>query len=233
MNAACAIATPLPARASGPPAEGALRAFLRVAAALYWTSMASHQATVPAVDPADLRDVELSRSGDGDAFARLIHRHQDAVSRQMWRFTRDPRAHAELVQDVFVAAFTSLRTYRGDAPFLHWLRKIALRTGLAHWRDRERVARHAQIDDSLAARLRDDPSGHSPAEAAELVHRALSALPPRDRLVVTLLHVEERSVAEVAELTGWSQTLVKVQAWRARRKLRKLLEHTRDPQSAP
>jgi RNA polymerase sigma-70 factor (ECF subfamily) len=52
----------------------------------------------------------------------------------------------------------------------------------------------------------------------------LEKLSPRDRLVITLLHLEERSVAEAAEHTGWSQTMVKVQAFRARARLKKLLQ---------
>jgi RNA polymerase sigma-70 factor (ECF subfamily) len=59
--------------------------------------------------------------------------------------------------------------------------------------------------------------------AAEAVHETLAQLRPRDRLVLTLMYLEEHSVAEVADLTGWSETMVKVQAWRAKRKLRKLL----------
>jgi RNA polymerase sigma-70 factor (ECF subfamily) len=62
---------------------------------------------------------------------------------------------------------------------------------------------------------------------ADDVAAALEQLPPRDRLVLTLLYLESRSVAEAADLAGWSQTMVKVQAYRARGKLRKLLE-TRD-----
>jgi RNA polymerase sigma-70 factor (ECF subfamily) len=225
MNASRAIVLAPTAR---PPAGGAREAFFRAVRALYWSLMRTgEEQAVPAAE-ADRRDVEFARGGDGDAFARLIARHEEAVARQMWRFTRDPRAHAELVQDVFVAAFTSLRGYRGEGPFLHWLRKIAVRAGMAHWRERGRAGRAAPLAEDLPARFAEEPAGHSAAEAAELVHKALGALPPRDRLVVTLMHIEERSVAETAELTGWSETLVKVQAWRARRKLRKLLEGVRD-----
>lgn len=228
MSTGAAIALTSPLRGSETPRGDALGAFFGAAHALYWAFMQPAEENDAVAAKADLLDAGLSREGDGEAFARLVRRHQAGVARQMWRFTRDPRAHAELVQDVFVAAFTSLRGYRGDGPFAHWLRKIAVRTGLAHWKARERAGRMAPLTENLPARFEGDPSGHSPAEAAELVHRALAALPPRDRLVITLMHVEERSVAETAELTGWSQTLVKVQAWRARRKLRKLLEGARD-----
>jgi RNA polymerase sigma-70 factor (ECF subfamily) len=58
------------------------------------------------------------------------------------------------------------------------------------------------------------------------VHRLVERLPPRDRAVIVLLHLEERSVAETAELLGWSRAMVKVQAWRARGRLRRMLAGT-------
>jgi RNA polymerase sigma-70 factor (ECF subfamily) len=125
---------------------------------------------------------------------------------------------------VFVNAWLSLGGYRGRGPFLHWLRKIALRTGLAHWRQAERNKAAQPLADATMRRLESAPEAASAAEAAELAHHLLAQLPPRDRLVLTLLHLDERSVAEAAELLGWSETLVKVQAWRARRKLKKLVE---------
>ena len=172
----------------------------------------------------DRRDARLAQDGDGEAYARLVRRHQDAVARQMWRFTRDPAAHAELVEEVFVSAYTSLRGYRGEGPFEHWLRKIALRAGLAWWRTRRKREKVQPLDETFAARLAEEPTGYSATEAGELVHRALALLSPRDRLVLTLMHLEERSVAEVARDTGWSMTMVKVQAWRARARLKKALE---------
>jgi RNA polymerase sigma-70 factor (ECF subfamily) len=62
------------------------------------------------------------------------------------------------------------------------------------------------------------------SEAAQLVHLLLEKLPPRDRLVLTLLYLQGNSVEEAAQLAGWSRTMVKVQAFRARGKLKKLME---------
>lgn len=66
----------------------------------------------------------------------------------------------------------------------------------------------------------------SPRQAAELVHMLLSKLPHRDRLVLTLRYLEQCSVEETARRTGWSISLVKVQTYRAKQKLKKLLENT-------
>ena len=131
---------------------------------------------------------------------------------------------AELVQDVFVEAYLSLGSFRGKAPFLHWLRRIATRVGYRHWkrrkRERERFA-DASRQHLGALVVCEDPT---PAEAAEHVHKLLEQLPAKDRLVLSLQYFEECDTSEIAERTGWSRTLVKVRAHRARRKLRNLLE---------
>jgi len=171
-------------------------------------------------DAADVRD---ALAGDGAAFARIVRRQQGAVAARMWRFTRDRLQHEELVQDVFVEVWRSLRSYRGTGALAHWIGRIAVRVGYRFWRESDRRRKVKPLGDVEIAALGGDPSDRSAAEAAELVHETLAHLSPRDRLVVTLLHLEERSVKEVADLTGWSRSMVKVQAWRARKKLEKLL----------
>ncbi|MEZ6045932.1 MAG: sigma-70 family RNA polymerase sigma factor [Planctomycetaceae bacterium] len=64
----------------------------------------------------------------------------------------------------------------------------------------------------------------SAEEAGNLLHAMLEQLPPRDRMILTLIYWEEHTVEEAAEVTGWSQSLVKVQAFRARKKLKQLLQ---------
>lgn len=175
----------------------------------------------------DLEDVRRSRSGDGDAYRRLVERHQQHISQISWRFSRDPRVHEELVQDVFVEAYLSLDSFRGKAPFVHWLSRIATRVGYNYWRQ---VARHKQRQsftlqdwDQLRA---ESPEEMQPSQAAVLVHRLLAQLPARDRLVLTLRYLEECDVAETARRIGWTETMVKVQTWRARKKLGKLFKQT-------
>ncbi len=170
-----------------------------------------------------MADVRHCLDGDGEAFRRLVERHQRHISSLMWRFSRDPDIHEDLVQDVFVEAWRSLHSYRAHAPLEHWLSRIATRVGYRYWRRREREKHVTKVplDDCPELRAREELQ---PSEAGELLHRLLLELPPRDRLVMTLRYLEEHSVRRTAELTGWSQTMVKVQAWRARRKLRRLFE---------
>lgn len=172
---------------------------------------------------ADLRDIRAALGGDGEAYGRIVRRHQNAIAQRMWRFTRDRGELEELVQEVFVQAYMGLKGFRGTAPLEHWLTRIATRVGYRFWKTRRRQAdRTVPLQDWDALASEDGALGA--VEAAELLHELLARLPPRDRLVLTLLYLEELSVAEAAERTGWSSTMVKVQAFRARKKLRALLE---------
>lgn len=178
---------------------------------------------------ADLEDIEKTREGDPDAYQRLVERFQDHVARILWRFTRDRAIHEELVQDVFVEAYLSLNTYRGHAPFDHWLARIATRVGYRFWKEKAKrkeaqtfsLAEWDQVvdDDDAIRNIEAD-------QAADLLHGLLEQLPPRDRLVLMLRYLEGCDVAETARRTGWTKTMVKVQALRARDKLKKLIERS-------
>jgi RNA polymerase sigma-70 factor (ECF subfamily) len=175
----------------------------------------------------DASDVSRARGGDGDAYARIVARHQSVLAKRMRRFARSAADVEELVHETFVQAYLSLHTYSERAPFEHWLASIATRVGYAYWKRRDRAKKIEHIEDAPETAAKEN--AESPEEAAAVLHRVLEKLSARDRLVITLLHLEERSVAEAAEHTGWSQTMVKVQAFRARARLKKLLQqHAED-----
>jgi len=170
-------------------------------------------------------DIQASLQGDGDAYARLVRRYQGEIGAYMWRFTRQQREWEELVHDVFVEAYLSLGGYAGRAPLAHWLRRIATRVGYRWWKRRSRLRAEAPLPLADWDRAVDSgPSECAARDAGELVHAVLARMSSRDRLVLTLLYLEGCSVAQAAELAGWSQTMVKVQAHRARKRLQKLLE---------
>lgn len=172
----------------------------------------------------DWTDIAATLDGDGQAYARIVRRYQDQITAQMWRLSRQRNDCEQLVHEVFVEAYVSLRQFKGRAPFLHWLRKIATRVGYRYWKQQARARRQAAVPLQDWHRSVPAVEAGEAEEAAALVHGMLDKLPPRDRLVLTLIYLEECSVAEAAELSGWSQTMVKVQAHRARKKLKKLLE---------
>lgn len=193
-----------------------------------------HAVTEPLLSPAksraiavpmtaDLEDIRQSRNGNSDAYRRLIERYQRQIGQILWRFSRDRLIHEELLQDVFVEAYLSLDRYHGKAPFVHWLSRIATRVGYGYWKQVARQKKREHFSLKEWDRLPDDSAEKmDPSQAAELVYKLLGQLPPRDRLVLTLRYLEECDVAETAQRTGWTKSMVKVQTWRARKKLEKL-----------
>ncbi len=177
------------------------------------------------IDQQDRAEINLVLQGDGDTFARLIARHQNFVANRMWKFTNNAGDHEELVHNVFVEAFYNLSKYRFEGSFAAWLRTIATRQGYRYWKQRDQHRKQKPLSqnviESLAVLENEADSQHA---AAETLRTLLEQLPPRDRLVLTLLYWEHCSIEQAAELAGWSVTMTKVQAYRARKKLKRLIE---------
>jgi RNA polymerase sigma-70 factor, ECF subfamily len=188
----------------------------------FWRNWAHSKVMNPA-DKTDIRDIQATLAGDGEAYARLVQRYQTDISARMWRFSRDRRELEELVHDVFVEAYVSLKGFKAKAPFSHWLNRIATRVGYRLWKAQKRkTEREAPLQD-WDQLLDDRQDPWAPKEAAELLHNLLSRLRPRDRLVLTLMYLEELSINEIAEQTEWTKTMVKVQVHRARKRLKALM----------
>ena len=171
-------------------------------------------------------DIRHAQNGNRDAFRRVIECHQSHVSKLLWRFTRDKNTHEDLVQECFVQTYLSLHTYKARAPFEHWISRIATRVGYRYWKQCKRNTHISLTDNDWEHISGEQADPTDPPQAAELVHTLLAKLPPRDRLVLTLRYLEQCSVKETAQRTGWTLALVKVQTHRAIQKLRKLLEHS-------
>jgi len=138
----------------------------------------------------------------------------------------------DLVQEVFLKLFTRLAQYRPrpGTPFEHWVSRVTVHTCLDRLRAERRrpELRWGDLTEATSDWLRymagasDIPPHTAPAAARETVTLLLRQLCPADRLVLSLLDLDERSVREVSQITGWSKTGVKVRAFRARARLRKL-----------
>ena len=141
-------------------------------------------------------------------------------------------AEEDLAQDVFLKMFTRLDQYKGAVPFPHWVSRIAVTTCIDQLRAQKRrpefrwadlSENEADLLDAVTTNDNDVEAGDALA-ARELVHKLLNQLKPDDRMVIQLLDLEQKTIVEISGLTGWSQSLVKVRAFRARRKLQKLFQ---------
>lgn len=182
---------------------------------------------------ADLDDLAWAArvmEGDEDAARVLVERLYPTVIRCV-RY-RLPRRTSEedLVQAIYARIFAHLHQFSGMVPLEHWVSRIAVNTCL-NFLKHEKVRPELRMSDlreeeeavvSQMMSTTDDVAAGSGHAARELLEKLLARLRPDERLVVTLLHLEERTAKEIADLTGWSVSLVKVKAFRTRHKLRKL-----------
>ena len=170
----------------------------------------------------DVRLVRRIRDGDRGAFEELVGRVYPRVARIAGRFFRQADAVDDIVQEVFVKAFVALGSWEARVPLEHWLTRIAVNACYDELRRRKRTTGHDGR--APAAELSDDPHVWEREETRLWAAQVLAQLPAAERLVLTLTVLEDLSVADVAELTGWSKVNVKVRAFRARRRLKKLLD---------
>ena len=131
---------------------------------------------------------------------------------------------------MFLKVFSKLHQFSGLVPLEHWVSRIAINTCLNQLqhesvRPELRMSDLSEQEQAVAQRLilaEDELPPDQSHAARELLERLMAHLDAGQRLVITLLHIEERSVEHVSRMTGWSASLVKVKAFRARRKMRKI-----------
>ncbi|HYS77662.1 MAG TPA: sigma-70 family RNA polymerase sigma factor [Candidatus Dormibacteraeota bacterium] len=170
-------------------------------------------------------------AGEAAAFDPLVGRWKNRLYRLALRFFRRPEDAEEIVQEVFMKVYRMAASYRSDAPFEHWLLRIATNTCVDRLRERRRRREDVLADitpDSgvwLDAALAGASQEARQAEAARvLASDLLDSLAPKDRMVLVLMDLEGLSAREVATAVGSTRAAVKVRALRARRSLRRLAE---------
>jgi RNA polymerase sigma-70 factor (ECF subfamily) len=183
----------------------------------------------------DLQLARRAREGDESAFEEIVRRYSPRVFRFASKFFRQRSLVEEAAQEVFLKAFTELDSFAGRGSMEGWLTRITTNTCLNLLRSSKRRPELTAsdltegetdwLDKNLigAARERHESSERS-LVAADLAGRVLETLTPDDQLVLTLIDGEDATVKDVVKMTGWSESKVKVQAFRARRRMRAAVE---------
>src|SRR5438552_9168880 len=184
-------------------------------------------------EPTDDVLVAAVRSGDEAAFALLFERHRRSVTRLAYRFFYRREQVEDIVQESFAGAYFALGSYRGgqERSFIAWLSRITVRTCYDALRRSKRIENamsdlNEEEESLLADKLRVGGHGsdiENVAISRDLASKLLQRLEPEDRMVLTLLSIADLSIAETAELTGWSAPKVKMRAHRARKALQRVL----------
>jgi RNA polymerase sigma-70 factor (ECF subfamily) len=176
--------------------------------------------------------VAAARQDDETAARELVRRLYPLVAKLVRSHRPRRTAEEDLCQMIFIKVFQKLDQFSGKVPLEHWVSRIAVNTCLNQIQS-EKVRpefRHADLSDEEVAVVHNlaattDELGPDRSFAArDLVERLLTVLKPVERLVIDLLYLQQRSVAEISGLTGWGASLVKVRAFRARKKMKEQLE---------
>ncbi|HEX2269052.1 MAG TPA: sigma-70 family RNA polymerase sigma factor [Pyrinomonadaceae bacterium] len=180
-------------------------------------------------------DLDLARqaqAGDESAFAEIVRRFSPRVFSVASRFFRERSQVEDAAQEVFLKAFTQLGSFEGRGSMEGWLTRIATNTCLNILRGSKRRPEFTVSDLSddesgwLDQQLTDESTSsvENSIVAADLADRLLGTLSPEDQQALLMIDGENASIKEVAEATGWSESKVKVRAFRARRKVRETME---------
>ncbi len=178
--------------------------------------------------------LERVRAGDESANRNLVEILYPTVRANVRNHLRKQADHDDVSQEVFLKIFLKIDQYKGPQPFDHWVSRIAVTT-CYDWLRKHRVRPLVTYSDLSEAEVeiieksrQASTMGTSDTQRelfSGLLDKLISTLNPREQIVIRLLDLEERSVREISEFTGWGASKIKVTAMRARRKL---AEHLQD-----
>lgn len=165
-------------------------------------------------------DALSAQSGDGEAFARLLRRHEKSLDTHLGRFTGNGADLQDLRQETYLEVFRSLRTYRHQGPFVSWLRRIASRVGYRYWsgKAKETRAKAAYLESVDGPEM--TPSVLSWQEGVEGAKALLVCLGHDDRAMLEMRYIQGMTAMEIADVLGWNVNRVRVRLHRAIKRLR-------------
>lgn len=179
--------------------------------------MASRSARAQLAGAAEASVVALAAAGDDLAFEELVRRRQASLRGLLRRFCGNAALADDLAQQVFIQAWTSLRTLRAPGAFGGWLKQIAVNAWLTQQRRQPQEFRVATAGQEASGV---DPN---PSLAIDL-DSLLARLNPNERVAVVLAYAEGLTHPEIAAATGWPLGTTKSHVQRGAARLRDWLE---------
>ena len=175
---------------------------------------------------ADRELVEAVLARRAGAFERLVREHQGLVAHIVFRLVRDRDTVDELGQETFLRVHRRLHQFRQDSSLKAWIGRVAYTIALRHLEKQSAGMWIVEEAERLERERTDEDveSSFSEREAAAMVREAVNSLPPLQRTIVSLYHLEELSIPEIGEITGLPAGTIKSHLFRTRRQLREMLE---------
>ena len=166
---------------------------------------------------------------DDDAARELVRRLYPLVAKLVRAHRPARSAEEDLCQMIFIKIMQKLPQFSGKVPLEHWVSRIAINTCInqiqaekarPELREADLSEEQAAVVQNMAA-TSDELAPDQSFASRDLVEHLMLALRPAERLVIDLLYLQQRSVAEIQKIAGWSSALVKVRAFRARQKMKR------------
>jgi RNA polymerase sigma-70 factor (ECF subfamily) len=176
--------------------------------------------------------VQAALAHDDEAARTLVRRLYPLVAKIVRAHRPARTSEEDLSQMIFIKVFQKLSQFSGKVPLEHWISRIAVNTCLnqieserirPELREADMSEEQRALVENLAA-TSDELAPDKKFASRQLVEHLLAALKPAERLVINMLYLEGRSVEEIRKMTGWTGALIKVRAFRARQKMKQLLE---------
>ena len=179
---------------------------------------------------ADRALVEAVLANAPGAFERLVHEYQGLCWHIIQRMVRHPEDTRELCQETFLRVHRCLHQYRQESALKSWIGQVAYSMAKRHL-ERKRIPLVDVVDDNDGASLLDRVADRFDLEAASAdeqvvghLHAAIESLPPLQRTILTLYHLDEVPIGEIASITGLAEGTIKSHLFRSRAKLRERLQ---------
>ncbi|WP_080905791.1 RNA polymerase sigma factor [Parabacteroides sp. Marseille-P3160] len=171
--------------------------------------------------------IQRIQAGETDCFACLLDKYSRQVYSLVYRIVENREDAEELSQDVFMKAFRSLSSFKGESSFSTWLYKITYNTAVSA--TRKKKTEWLAIDDSAMENVPEESTDSffgqvDEKEQLDYLNKALEQLPPDERGLITLFYMKEKSVEEIVSITGLSASNVKTKMYRIRKKLYALMK---------
>lgn len=170
-----------------------------------------------------MEDLYIDRvlSGDIDAFGYFIGTYKDMAYNISFSIVKDEQYAEEIVQDAFMKAFNGLRAFNREATFKSWFYRIVVNESFLRLRslkkDRAMLSIEEQSELMAKELFNEIPENHTDA-----IDKVLSKLSAKESLALELFYLQELSIDDVTQITGWTKANTKVILHRARKNLRRI-----------
>jgi len=166
--------------------------------------------------------IEKVFKGDTTAYADIVNKHKEMVFTIAVKILRNREDAEEIAQDAFVKAFQALPNFKGEAKFSTWLYRIVYNTAISQGRKRKHefaAINEEMIDNYTTDKVSRSVNEFSEDEQINAINSLMEMMPEDENLLLTLFYKNEKSIEDISEITGLTQSNVKVKLYRIRKKM--------------